>query len=622
MTYAEFVQHTKSRGWDAAKAKKEWIKYKKAQSENVSVNPDLPHVPGMPGTGAPPVPREQPGFMEKVLGRGEAAATMLSGAATGPLLAGPAALYGIGQTIADGSFGTREGAQQAMRTSQDITGALTYEPRTEQGQRELRNLQPMFNTLAPLEGLSPMLMPLAGARYPVQRPRMPGGQGLLPGNQGGPGVNPGGQQSGGAAVTPEQAMRQQRALQAPVPFEGDAQLTKGQLTRNPGQLGFENSMQRRGELGQPIRDRLAAQRGTFYQNLNLLEELQNATTEYDIDIGRSVVEAITAKRAADQAVKNDLYAQADAEGALSEPVRLDELPSVLNDLSRQGRFGTLYDKILNDMAENGVIDLDPDSGVVVGTRPISIADAETTRQVVNAAVDWQDPREAFIGKTVISAIDTTLDGIGNDAYKTARAAAKKMFEEYNETGITSRLISNKAKTSERVVPYENVFKAAILDKSAEEIAKLRNTLMATAQGQQAWKNMTARFIAEMRKMGEQRTRDEYATRDVGPARFGKFVEEMERTGKLRLIFGDQVSEQLLDLGRTAEDLFSVPNLTVGTSGTAETWWNTVDRVLMPFMERTINVPYLGAATRKGVEMVREGQTKAQVRAALYPEEEG
>lgn len=87
-----------------------------------------------PVAGAPQNPMAQPkqadDIAHRLLGLGEAGASLASGAVGG--VAGQ--LYGIGKTLTGGKYGTQAGAQEAEQAGVGLAQKLTYQPRTQTGQ--------------------------------------------------------------------------------------------------------------------------------------------------------------------------------------------------------------------------------------------------------------------------------------------------------------------------------------------------------------------------------------------------------------------------------------------------------------------------------------------------------
>lgn len=90
---------------------------------------------------------------EQVVGVGEAALALGTGATGGTVGQVVGTLQGLVEAVRSGKYGTEEGARLVEKTAQDLVQSLTYEPRTEAGQEYT---QAAAETLAPLEALGPL----------------------------------------------------------------------------------------------------------------------------------------------------------------------------------------------------------------------------------------------------------------------------------------------------------------------------------------------------------------------------------------------------------------------------------------------------------------------------------
>ena len=94
-------------------------------------------------------------IIDNIIGAGETALTMATGATGGALGMIGGTIEGIGESIAEGKYGTTEGAEDAQRTAFERAGQFTYEPRSEKGQQfvniigELTENIPIIPTIAP-----------------------------------------------------------------------------------------------------------------------------------------------------------------------------------------------------------------------------------------------------------------------------------------------------------------------------------------------------------------------------------------------------------------------------------------------------------------------------------------
>ena len=117
--------------------------------------------------------KEERSPWDMFLGGFEALGTIMSGATGGALGTVGGTLWGAGEAIADGTFGTQEGVQTIADRASAGGDALTYAPRTEAGRDYVETIGEAGEQLAPLEGLAgPLSGPLAAARSGPRRGRV------------------------------------------------------------------------------------------------------------------------------------------------------------------------------------------------------------------------------------------------------------------------------------------------------------------------------------------------------------------------------------------------------------------------------------------------------------------
>jgi len=102
---------------------------------------------------APAAPAD-PSLVDRLIGGGETALSLATGATGGTLGTLGGALAGIGQSVAQGTFGTQQGVQQAEQAAAQGASRLTYQPRTAEGQRQLEAVGNLAEATLPLTPLT------------------------------------------------------------------------------------------------------------------------------------------------------------------------------------------------------------------------------------------------------------------------------------------------------------------------------------------------------------------------------------------------------------------------------------------------------------------------------------
>lgn len=514
-------------------------------------------------------PRPDPSLMEVVAGAGEAAATLATGASFGMGGQLRGTLYGLAEEILSGQFGTQEAAQRIKQRADELAAEYTYQPRTETGQEFVETIGEVGAQMAPLTGLTGELGAIAsgtvrgGQAAPtavrnVQEARR---QEIQEATR---------QRSAGAAETEIGRQRAETAAQLPVPFTGERGLTKGQATRSFERLQFERETAKRGELGAPFRERYSNQTEAMLGNFDAMIDQLGPLNFETRDIGRVVDRALVNKANVKKREINDAYNAARESGDMSGLITLDSLPSTLDDIMRYQSVAPNTKSIYDEAVRIGAISVGEDGQMSLN--PITLNDAELFRQFVNSATNFNDPQQGRIGTIAKSAIDDTIDqsGIGGELYQKARKLRAQFGQEFENVGITKRLLSTKRGTDERTIAFEDVFKRVIVDSPIEEINKLKATLSeAGPEGKQAWTDLKAKLIDHIRERSVSPSQtDERGQPLVQVNQLAKTVKSLDDQGKLESLYGKKTAQQIRDLVEVAQVVYTAPPGAVNHSNTA------------------------------------------------------
>jgi len=540
--------------------------YAKQQKETIGVDVER-QLEAINGPTAEPPP--EPGLMEVVAGAGEAAATLATGASSGMGGQLRGTLYGLAEEILSGQFGTQEAAQRIKQRADELAAEYTYQPRTETGQEFVETIGEVGAQMAPLTGLTGELSTIASgtvrgsqvAPTAVRNVREARRQEIEEATR---------QRSAGAAETEIGRQRAETAAQLPVPFTGERGLTKGQATRNFEQLQFERETAKRGDLGEPLRERYSNQTEAMLGNFDAMIDQPGPLNFEPRDIGRVVDKALVNKANVKKREINDAYNAAREAGDMSGMITLDSLPSTLDDIMRYQSVAPNAKSIYDEAVRIGAISVGEDGQMSLN--PITLNDAELFRQFVNSATNFNDPQQGRIGTIAKSAIDDTIDqsGIGGELYQKARKLRAQFGQEFENVGITKRLLSTKPGTDERTIAFEDVFKRVIIDSPIEEVNKLRATLLkAGPEGKQAWTDMKAKLIDHIRERSVSPSQtDERGQPLVQVNQLAKTVKSLDDQGKLESLYGKKTAQQIRDLVEVAQVVYTAPPGAVNYSNTA------------------------------------------------------
>ena len=592
----------------------------------------------------PPEPTRAPTVGERIVGAGEAALSTLTGAVGAPIGLAGGALGGLAGAILSGQFGTREAAQEVERAAQEAAARFVYQPRTATGQQYAQAVGETLAEVAPpvlpmiaQPGMAmqaaaqqaPLVTATAGraaaaaapaaravAQAPVRAvqavrqatgmapapaPASPAGAALQRGAAGASGVTVGGER---VAV----------AEMMPVPFTGPSALTAGQASRNFAQLQFEKEAAKLPDVGAPLRERVEMQTANMIRNFDALIDLPQPVAADPRAIGMGVDRALVNRVEVQRRKVNQAYEKARAEGAMQAPVEMVPLASQLNEMVPLEGLVKTIPAIRAEAVRLGVLGLDEAGNLVPRTVPLETS--ELLRQFVNKYTDWGDRAQSMVGRQINASIDSATEGAGGEAYRAARRMRQQFAEEFENVGLTAKLLGTKRGTDERQIAFGDVFDKVIISSPVEEMNKLRSTLLkAGPEGQQAWADLKAggiRFIKDASLSPSQR--DASGNPLLSPAKLQGTVRSLDQDGKLEALYGKRQAQVLRDLAELSSDIYTAPPGAINTSNTASALQVALD-TLVTFGTTSIPVPAV-TALREANKYVKNRKTKARIDAAL------
>lgn len=577
-----------------------------------------------------PAPR---GLLDRLKGIGETGLTLGTGATTGTL----GALGGVAKTIGQNVlYGASDGLEKNVIAGMQ---AGTYMPRTEAGQEYVgdigqlaSNLPPVIPQVAGLNAIGQAArqqIPLAQVmaqraaqvgRQAGQAVAAPVGRAVQAGREAfgieaqASKAGAGGMRNAGAAVTPAELQRRTIAESMPVPFKGESGLTKGQASRDFEQLQFEKETAKRGDLGAPLRERSENQAATMLQNFDAMVNDMNPITLDKREIGKGVNQAIVNKANIAKKQIQTAYQKARESGEMMAPVEMTNVAPVLDDLTRfEGVAGNIA-PIKKEAIRLGAVAPDADGNLI--PQAIKLDDAELLRQFVNEATDWTDKRQSLMAKKVNAAIDASTEGQGGELYRGARKMRQQYAQEFENVGLTNKLLSTKRGTDERKIAFEDVFDQVIVKSSVEEMNKLRRTLLtAGPEGKQAWTDLKAKGLDEIKEGAFSASqRDSRGNPLMSVDKLNRNIQKMDEGGKLESLYGKKKAQTIRDLGELAKDIHTAPPGAVNHSNTASALQVALDS--MATMTVTgIPAPAV-TALREASKYVKNRKVKIRINNAL------
>jgi hypothetical protein len=412
--------------------------------------------------------------------------------------------------------------------------------------------------------------------------------------------------SGGAMGTSPEQIRLMQAEGLPVPV----QLTRGAAARDPEQLAFEKE-QIFSELGGPLRRRAEENNLQALQNFDRFIDMTGAEAPDVASTGNAVIKALSQGYQASKNRVRAAYTEADKAGETAEMVSYNDLVNFIDQQTPTTR--TSLAPILQSTLEKLRME-DP-----AGSGLISIRALEDVRKSINKAVQPGTPNSTY-GDALKDLIDTATEGVGGDLYKKARQLRIDQSNKFEKRAIVARLVSNIKNMDDRRVPADRVFQSAILNESPENIQFLRRTLRDLGDdGKQAWSELqgaTLRHIQERATANVNKTSENLDV--ISAAQLNKAVDELDKNGRLDLIFNPKMAQQVRDLRDVVQYVNTVPpGTSINTSGTARTLAAALGEMVVTGTTTSIPLPIL-----TGIKVIRDqikdAKIKKQINRSLLP----
>jgi len=543
-----------------------------------------------PATQAPPA---NPSLVDKLIGGGETALSLATGATGGALGALGGTLGGLAGAIATGQLGTQEGVRNVEQAAAEGANALTYQPRTAEGRQQTAAVGSALEAALPVTPLTAELGAAGqgasnaalGARAAVGATVVPAAeQAVARIRQAAPAIaervqrtlsrnpepqpTPGTLGSVGSAGTDIASQRQQLADQVGV------KLTSGQLTRDQQQLRFEQETAK-GEQGSAFRDRYSDQNEQVQKHF---ENLIDRTGKESADLagtGQSVDQALKAKYENDRARVRVAYKDAEKSAESAEPVTLDSAIQFLNESAPDAEVSKLLGAARRHAIKLGAAVEDADGNLVA--QPTTVKNAELLRRAIGNATDYEptNVRNAAILK---GEIDAATAPVAGPLYRNARRMRENLAKQYEDRGIIASLLNNKRGTADRKVAIADVFDHSILNASRENVAYVRRALTAHAKdaaadvrelGQQAWRDLQGETLNWIKDQAFANTAtDQRGNVILSVPKLNNAIKRLDADRRLETIFGKQGAQHLRDVNDLAKVIYTVPPGAVNTSNTA------------------------------------------------------
>lgn len=511
---------------------------------------------------------EKRGVLKKAWDAYRAPAEIALTLGTSAIAAPIGSIAGLLKDITSGKWRPEDRAQsqaEAVRFAKDTMRDLTYAPRLPEARSGLETLGSLFES-SKLAGIGPNEATMI-AGLPIResieqvRTAIPAGGRTIgsllrtePEQPAMAGV--------GAAETSAEAMRRARAESMPVPIK----LTKGEATRDYGQLRFEKETAKMAKEGAPLRARAVEHNENIVKNFDAWLDETGAQAPSLRLTGNAVDDALVSKAKAAKSAYQAAYRRAEEAGETAKSVSTEPLMTFLAENRASKKMAPVL-----QAAEDEAIRLygaQKAGRDVVFPEQLSINELEQVRKLA-VRLGRTDDTNAYFARQINEVIDKMTEGKGGKLYDAARGLYKEYAAEFKNQSAVRDLLARKPGTTDRKVAFEDVFRKSILSGSRDDTAAVLKSLEgAGAKGAQAKAELQGATIAYLRdEATKNAARDQAGNPVVSFAALNRAVRDLEADGKLELIFGKQRAQQIRDLTDLVADVNTAPPGVINTSNT-------------------------------------------------------
>ena len=384
-------------------------------------------------------------------------------------------------------------------------------------------------------------------------------------------------------------MAQQRQAVASglrVPVE----LTKGQATRNRGEVAFERETAKQ-EVGAPLAQKFEQQNAKLLQNFDEMLEGTGAEKagEWGLrEVGKTVDQALKARVNQAKSEVSAAYQAAQAAGETAQPVPYQPVIDFINQ-----QTPTVRQKLAPVLEAVGERLRAEDPG---GTGMITVNQMEDVYKFLGKTMG-SDATNIRYGTDLKNIIKDTLDNSGGDLYRRARVLHTNFSNEFKNAGITKQLLSTKPGTNDRTVALEDVWNKTINSGSFDDLTSIARTLKKSPEGQAAWRELQGQTIAQMKEAVTKAVNiDAQGNRTISPAKLDGLVRNLDADGKLDYIFGKKGAQEIRNVRDVVLDVHTAPSGTINFSNTSSALIRALDQI----EKRAGMVPVAGGAAKMAV----------------------
>lgn len=371
--------------------------------------------------------------------------------------------------------------------------------------------------------------------------------------------------SAGLAAVESSSLKQDKANQLLIPMGDD--YTKAQLTRNPADVRYESDTSKHPVYGVPFQEKYAIQNDKLRRNLQA--EVDNTAAKFvglpSADFGKTVIsEPFQNYKNNRYQEVNNAYTAANQAGETAQPVSYknitDFIESETKNRPTKKEQNSLYALVEEEIKAN-----DPNK-----TGKISILQMEDIRKLINDEIDPQKKGSVRVGKKLKDNIDKATENAGGDFYKKARELNTKFNNDFEDIAVIRDINRNKKGLSDRVIPYEQLADRLVFKGPGSDLKSVLETFEKMGpEGQKIIQELRGYTADKIMQDATKNVQLDVNNKPyVSTAALNKVISELEKNGKLEMLFGKKSAERYLTLKDVTKELQTVPKDTTNPSGTA------------------------------------------------------
>jgi len=165
-------------------------------------------------------------------------------------------------------------------------------------------------------------------------------------------------------------------------------------------------------------------------------------------------------------------------------------------------------------------------------------------------------------------------------YQKARKARARFANDYENFGLARGILNTKRGSNDRAIALEDVLRKSVLQPSSslDDLRQLRKLLHTEgATGVQAWKDLQGGTLRHIKDQAlKSVATDQRGNRVISANGLAKSIDQLDKSGKLRFIFGEKGADKLRTVRDVAEVVTTAPAGAVNNSNTATVLAGLVD----------------------------------------------